>query len=254
MTTYSTCVFCGRNDSPRTREHVIADWIAREFPDPKWTRITPNTGKRIPFKNSLGLVLKKVCKRCNTGWMRELESSVKPILRPLIHAHRGINLSLANQWLIATWYFKTASAYDVVEQSKRPCFFSPDERRALESSQSLPFECRISLAQYRGTMGHVFMLESYISPDSQNHFPDSHGYAITFVIKHVALQVFIYRRGKDLRGKTLDFVLAPAWQSASFQIWPPVHDVINWPPPRLLDNAGLIAFANRWGGMNLLVS
>lgn len=259
MTTYSTCVFCGRNDSPLTREHVIADWIAREFPDPKWTRINPATGERIPFKNSLGLVSRKVCKRCNTGWMHNLEDSAKPILLPLIHAQRT-TLTLDDQQLIAKWYFKTACAYDVVAKPTRDCVYTPNERYALATSLSIPPDTYIYIAQYAGTMGHAFTLESHMAPTTQTllnqyqHLLDTHGYAGTIVIKHVAFQVFTFRRNKYLIGKRLGFAINPVWDMVAVQVWPTTGNVINWPPQARLDNGGLSAFADRWGDMGLVIS
>ncbi len=50
---------------------------------------------------------RKVCEQCNTGWMSQLESEVKPVLTPLILG-QTCQLSAADQELIATWAIKTA--------------------------------------------------------------------------------------------------------------------------------------------------
>src|SRR5688572_1073913 len=97
----ATCAFCGRNDSPLTREHVFADWIAREFPGPDFTTFYPETGQKGYFsKNRFHMVIRKVCERCNNGWMSRLEGETKPILLPLMRANRT-TVSLADQLILS---------------------------------------------------------------------------------------------------------------------------------------------------------
>jgi hypothetical protein len=251
--TYSTCVYCKRNDSPRTREHVFAEWIAREFSHKDWRRtIYPDAGQMgIESKNSIGLVLKKVCKRCNNGWMRKLESETKPIMLPLIHGKRT-TLSLDDQTLLARWLIKTASAYDLVAKHTRnnlQNFFTSDERHSLMNTLSLPPDAGIFIAPYTGTIGEVFTLESHRAPPTSRktheYLVDTHSYAGTFVIKHVAMQVFLIRRGKTLTNANLTFVVPEEWDGVAPQIWPPSKP-IDWPPRFRLDDKGLISFARRW--------
>jgi hypothetical protein len=158
--------------------------------------IHPETGERgIQSKNSIGLVLNRVCQRCNNGWMRKLESETKPIMVPLIHGKRT-TLTVANQTLLARWLIKTASAYDLAAKRARenlPSFFSSDERHALMKTLSLPPDAGIFVAEYTGTIGEVFTLGSHLGSPTQpyqhEYLLDTHSYAGTFVIKHLAMQV-----------------------------------------------------------------
>jgi hypothetical protein len=259
MPLYSTCAFCQRDDSPLTREHVFADWIAREFPDARWSRIDTAIGKVIPFKNSLGLVIRKVCKRCNTGWMHKLESTAKPILIPLMHAEKRGTVTEAEQSVITKWLIKTMLAYDLAAKRIRAPFFTPDDRRMFAESLSVPADTEVYLAQYRGSMGHVLTLESHTRP-TQETLPqqyqdlvDMHVYTGTFVIKHIALQFFTFKRTKNVMGKRLNFIINPAWDTAVFRLLPSVS-VVDWPPPTLLEDAQLKAFATRWASADLAIS
>lgn len=257
MPTYSTCAFCGQNDSPRTREHVFADWIARESADPNWTRIDAATGKSVSFKGSLGLVSRKVCKRCNTGWMRKLESEAKPLLAPLIHATKRGPIPLCDQIIIARWFAKTIFAYDVVEQRRRECFFSSDDRLDLATKSFISTDNSIFIAQYLGTMGVALTIESEMqqlgaSLDQQQTLLDCKGYAVTFIIKHLALQIFAFERSKNLIGKNLGFGLPAAWDRAALQLCLR-GSTVNWPPEICLDDTSIKHFAARWSDLSLVL-
>ena len=259
MSNYRTCAFCLKNDSRPSREDVFAKWIAREFPgDEAWSAFEYETGQlRGKSRKIVGLICKRVCERCNYGWMSKLEDKAKPILLPLMHA-RKTTLSADDQLLLARWFIKTANTYDLTAKRKRECYFTADERHSLMNSLSLPPDTGIFIAQYRGTIGNIIALESHMAPTRETlpkeheQLLDTHGYAGTFVIKHLALQVFSFRRGDSLTGKRLDFMTPTRWAGAAVQIWP-IRNIVNWPPRLLLDDAGLKAFAGRWTDMGLLV-
>src|SRR5687767_6494102 len=109
--TYKTCLFCNRNDSPLTREHVFPRWIVKEFSNADiWDNV--NVGPK-PFKShhEIGQICKKVCKRCNTGWMCALESKARPVLSPLIRGSAAV-LTPDEQALITRWFLKIAIMFD----------------------------------------------------------------------------------------------------------------------------------------------
>ncbi len=257
MANYRTCAFCLRNDSRPSREDVFAKWIGKEFPGPVWSAFDyPSNELRFKDKN-VGLICKKVCERCNNTWMSKLEAQVKPILLPLIHAKRT-TLSTDDQLLIARWFIKTVNTYDLAATRRRECFFTADERHSLMSTLSLPEDSGVFIAQYRGTIGKIIALESHMAPTKEtlskdyHHLLDTHGYAGTFVIGHVALQVFAFRRGKHLIGKRLGFALPETWDRAAPQIVPS-SGPLKWPPDFFLDDTALKNLATRWANMGLVI-
>lgn len=56
-----------------------------------------------------GLVAGRICAPCNNGWLSQLESSVQPVLAPLMDGRRAIDeLSITEATMVALWATKTA--------------------------------------------------------------------------------------------------------------------------------------------------
>jgi hypothetical protein len=84
------CISCGLTASPRSKEHVFAQWLL-EFLDASRLRIglfrEKLDGSNEPHRQEIELDsfrLNRVCKSCNGGWMWQLESEAKPVLQALI--------------------------------------------------------------------------------------------------------------------------------------------------------------------------
>ncbi|MEI2698808.1 MAG: hypothetical protein V9E94_10835 [Microthrixaceae bacterium] len=89
------CVFCG--GARMSREHAIPQWVgevlhgaAGESGD--WTTwyafgtLSENCERRHPAEsNRPTVVVKRVCRDCNSGWMADVEGEAKPILEPMIN-------------------------------------------------------------------------------------------------------------------------------------------------------------------------
>ena len=246
MSVYSTCAFCGRNDSPRSREHVFADWIAREFP-PDWIRRDAATGKSISLRNTLGLVCRRVCQRCNNGWMRELESAAKPILTSLIHATRRTPLTLNDQIKIARWFTKTSYAYDLTQKRSRESWFTADDRLALATKHFIKRDTAIFIAQYVGAMATMTAMEDsgLHRPKNQQLPSTGHWYCHTVLINHLALQIFTFRRAEHLAGEELGFGIPVIWDRAALQLCLGTRS-LDWPPATCLDDRNIKTFAARF--------
>src|SRR2546421_10873819 len=149
MTTYPTCVFCGKNDSPPDKEDVLPKWIAREFPDVVWEIIDSDTKFSYKTRGHLGLTTRKPCRRCNNMWMSKLEDAAMPILKPLMHGKTATILPL-HQLIIVTWFFKTAVMYDAHSEKKRPAYFTDLECRALMTSYAFNPQYQFFLGAYHG--------------------------------------------------------------------------------------------------------
>jgi hypothetical protein len=113
-----TCVFCGA--SPLTREHVYPRWLASVLPEQeRWRgqdmvvvagdQITaadlPKTTREIPeiFTET---TVARVCRRCNNGWMNDLEGAVRSALTMLIQGNNG-HVTVADSDALAMWVAKT---------------------------------------------------------------------------------------------------------------------------------------------------
>lgn len=146
------CVFCG--SARMSREHAIPQWVgevlhgAAESGD--WTTWyafgTPseNCERRHPAEsNRPTVVVKRVCRDCNSGWMADVEGEAKPILEPMISG-KPCMLSLGDQLNVATWATKTAI---VLEYVRSDLFVTTEaERRVIADDRRPPDAFRVRLA------------------------------------------------------------------------------------------------------------
>jgi hypothetical protein len=254
MPTYPTCEFCNRNDSPPDKEELLAKWIAREFPKTQWTVTTSPIGRKFKTQKQFGLTTRKFCGRCNNTWMSKLESKVKPILTPMIHGTRTA-LSPADQLVIAKWATKSAIVYDTHNKDNPEYFFTRDDCKAFFDSGALPFpNTYIYLAHYYDLKHEQVMTKETRrkgSPaetfDAESNLFELETYAMTFAIKHLALQVFTFRGIKEYK-----FFIPARWLDATIQVWP-VKGNISWPPRVAFDKPGFELFADRWRSPNIVL-
>jgi hypothetical protein len=103
------CVFCGQGGK-LTDEHAWPAWITRElFQKGAVARRRWGTKDHLVGFESTNadVTVKRVCERCNTGWMHALEDHVIPFLRPWMRGERQ-RLVRSDQEVIAAWALKTA--------------------------------------------------------------------------------------------------------------------------------------------------
>src|SRR4051794_6482907 len=100
------CIFCGEGNkpgNPMTEEHLWSDWLEQHLPkvsDPQ-TRASHadfrdgqlTRKRKIQQGHPHRKRFRVVCKRCNSGWMGDIEELAKPILLPLM---RGESFDLQN--------------------------------------------------------------------------------------------------------------------------------------------------------------
>lgn len=109
------CIFC--NDllsGNRSLEHIFPQWLLA-FLDIKDEVVTPthfdNTGNsKSTRKHDLNsMLMGRVCKKCNNGWMSELEQKVMKNLSKLITSEiEVIELNQLDRFELAKWTAKTA--------------------------------------------------------------------------------------------------------------------------------------------------
>lgn len=116
-----SCVFCGSEERPLTREHVFPAWIGREFfSDGTGTSVLINADGQTrsfpaqPFTQTL----KIACNQCNNGWMSRLEVKVRPLLVEMMVGHT-VRLRPPQQHILASWAVKTSLVLDHLHPSAR---------------------------------------------------------------------------------------------------------------------------------------
>jgi hypothetical protein len=224
---------------------VLAQWISREFPGAAvWEMENVITGNK--FKSDrINLVSRKPCVRCNTGWMRRLESEAKPILVPLMTG-TPLTLTPEQQLIIVRWFAKTVIIHEFLD--KGPYYFQPDERKALESGLVVPSPTLFFLGRYAGpkpVTTYAIHIPLTAGANTDRATPVN-AYAATFTIKQLALQVFSLRVPPQLPFNNIAINLPGNLGDMALQVWPVIDESLRWPPPFFLDNEGLELFKSRW--------
>jgi hypothetical protein len=251
MARYPSCIFCGRTDSEPDAEDVLAKWIARQFSEGARSKFLVRTGydlenpeRRFHTRGHLGLVTHKPCRRCNNGWMSDLENSVKPIFEPMMRGLRK-TLTTDEQRTIARWLLKTTINYEFARE-RSPRYFKPRDRKAFFESRFIPADTFVYIGRFKGTHALWVTDEDItltLSPGTPRAEP-MHGYTATFVIGQIALQVLSLQRPKDFRG-AFSLQIPGQWNTAQFHIWPAAREC-EWPPEFAFDDDGIELFARRW--------
>src|SRR6185503_3427860 len=145
------CGFCGQN-ARLTREDLIPRWMA-DLKPPAVDVVTQASHRQIrswrTVSQKVELVARAFCKRCNNGWMSDLEVEAQPYLLPMVLGHE-VSLSVAAQAPITAWCMKTAMAFEFAGHGGRRQYFTPEERRVFASLQTPPGGVAIFLAGYVG--------------------------------------------------------------------------------------------------------
>ena len=147
------CVFCGT--FPLTGEHFWSDWARELLPHENlgYNEIS-YTENPLGFSTNYKMITKQgnakskklpvVCLPCNTGWMSQIETLVRPILEPMIKGEE-ITIDRQQQRTLSLWVTLKVM---VGEQSKPDAAtFTPRQRHALKISHTIPPRIHIWVAQ-----------------------------------------------------------------------------------------------------------
>ena len=117
------------------------------------------------------LTTRAVCKRCNNGWMAQLEHRTKPLLEPMLHGHARVLLR-GPQELLATWAVKTAM---MTEQAHSPGRRGiPKEEYAFLYEHRKPSErVLVWMASYAGEAAALGRSYGFDADVRQGFDPDS---------------------------------------------------------------------------------
>jgi hypothetical protein len=138
----TSCAFCGCSDCKISKEHAWPLWVRHSFePGPKHVRfgnrVTPVLGGFNLVDGDTGVRVNAVCKkRCNEGWMSQLENRVAPLLLPLIRSGASTTFTSEEQCVIAAWCCKTAMVFEFT--ASHPPFYTFEERDALRRTSTPP--------------------------------------------------------------------------------------------------------------------
>jgi hypothetical protein len=235
-------LFCDRTDL--TLEHVWPDWVSKFlFGAPERGRFTATRfegAKRSPvgkpFKASeLNHKARVVCARCNNGWMSEVETHAKGVLRPLLRGDDTI-LNQYDQATLRAWVVLRSMILERAASAALAVpFYTDSERRTfadIEFEGSLePMDGTYIWAfQYRSprwvARSHVANAGLHMVPRG----PQTHRLQIvTGFVGHFGFQVLVGRWPKHRRLEFNSHAVRN-WHPAMALLWPHASESIDWPP------------------------
>jgi hypothetical protein len=144
------CIFCQERAS--TKEDVWPQWLTKRFPLSDTSRMEAELGSRNlgnwPNKKPKLLRVGCVCKKCNSGWMSQLEGQVKPVIESILDDRIKV-VDISSQALIAVWAVKTAMALEALNPNRK-WFYTDDQRRGLRMVSAIPERTSVWIAKCVG--------------------------------------------------------------------------------------------------------
>jgi hypothetical protein len=232
------CVFCGR--SPDTKEHIFPRWLDRYLPNGRRQELEQaryGTGGYDITRSSVGLdfTVRKVCARCNGGWMSALEADSIDVLDPLITRLDLRLVSLQHQRQIAVWAVKTAMMLDQTQPV--PLLPQPQLAR-MRTHRAIPGGTRVWIGAcdelFPLVTSHTAQMELEKLDEPAAAWPA--GFYAPMKIGHLCL--YVYFSGADV-------VVQHPYRMAIARIWPRRGSSLPWPPPvRPTDGDSFESFAD----------
>jgi hypothetical protein len=235
------CFFCG-GGRPFNQEHVLPEWIAQllQLQRVEVTRRHLDGPVRAwQYVGSFGLTV-RICRRCNCGWMSDLEALARPVLEPMILGNREtVTLSEDQQVVLGAWLWKLAIVFERTQPAR---YFTAAERLAMSRMHDLPeYGVQIWIgACVRDEIAAVRGGPATFSTAQGDEMP---GLLMTLHIRRWSAQVLATRSLPTINTSTR---AREDFHEATVRIWPESGRTVTWPPQRILDDDGFQRLHGRW--------
>lgn len=251
-----SCIFCERAKPlvTITKEHLFSRWIDDILtpellgPDRSFERTSAGPDgvsktKTWPTEVIAAIETAVVCGRCedgcNEGWMSGLDGQVKHLLKSMILGkHR--NLTPEEQLTIAAWAAMKSMVLEYIWGSEQVVVL-PQAARTLVSRERRPpddMQIRIAAVESQGRPALIFRRVYQLQPKASNSavLPEFASCS-TFVLGCFVVQTY----GTSM----VSPATSPHPHGRNYFVMnPPAGKDVSWPPPELLDDAGLNRFAH----------
>lgn len=249
------CVWGCGSGQPFNCEHIIGKQFAKAiempFPVPiTWGEVERSTGAEIEHGQALEKELAictddRVCKRCNSQWMKRLDDLTVRAMRPALKDGEPVELDTKKQLIVSRWATKVALLltlwfYDQPPNPRslrnRPIYVPADNfHRLYARSKGLPENTSVWI----GAMDPTQLLpsECSIMAEGIHHAPSREpaGYYSVFQLRRVLFFVCGFSLNYDV---SLADSLHPEQCTrdgrAMQRLWPSSTSVVEWPPPAYL--------------------
>lgn len=237
------CIFC--NQAGVTKQHMFPDWLSSVLPreEDYHSQATYNISMaknsaiiNPNFQKKRGHVgtrkIRKVCKKCNSGWMSILEMKAKPFLTKMI-LNEDINLDKNIKEIISIWIIMTSIVAEYTDLPHQAIPFG--DRISLMSSQKDYPNWQIWIGRYKGNLWKQRYRHHGMKYGKLPQYEES---SLTQVSTFALGSLFIYAASSTI----FDFnALKPNKWEALLNIWPLSDELVSWQNNTLLldDNDAL---------------
>lgn len=243
------CLFC--DSSANSKEDAWPRWLTRRFAGVGEQPIEAEIrGVALPPRSSRrpALSVRRVCRRCNNGWMSALENRAKPILEPLLDGQPTV-LDLAARTSIAVWATKIAMVLEGVEADEMR-MYSQSERVQLKTLSVIPRGTSVWIARALHPTYVLSVKTRHRGPEGSA----AEAHVTTLAFGLLAFQVATVRLPlvAEMVMRVTTDVRAGPWDTATVRLWPEFSGFVSWPPEVALNGiAGLDALAERFKTVGL---
>ena len=232
MTT-PVCIFCGKTRV--TKEHLIPKWmlkiVRRKF---SWQggkagfKVASNEPHEWTISRPAETVVECVCRRCNNGWMNEIEQAAKPALTTMIHGD-ALELDPETQEAIGTWMCLKA----ILSAYVKLLFPVPQEWLAYFYAHHSPppGNWAVYTTRYRGTRGLAADGSRIGLRETGADMNSSSGASAEQGVGHLAIQ------GRGIRSP-----VRLHERVNIHRVWPTTRLTLLWPPAAEIDDQNLEEF------------
>jgi hypothetical protein len=245
--TVPNCIFCGK--PPTTKEHVFPKWLIRLMDEwyakrfgPKDPRIPPiwecidGVGSKSEIRlENLEIVVKCVCKKCNGGWMGEIQNNhAKPVITRLLEEGPH-TINRQDYTSLTIWSVMTSMMLDIRNEPDERRFTKDDHfhfwnthrilsNNYMQENIYVPRGFRVWLARWKNSTGpsvHGRLLSNDGSPQK--------GVVNTIGFGNLVFQMVRAPQDIDLGGRP------GLWDRSLARIFPPPGGEVAFPPPQVID-------------------
>jgi hypothetical protein len=188
------------------------------------------------------ILIKKVCEKCNNGWMSQLEGRAIPVITRLVD-HAACFVDIHDCKTIALWSLKTSMVLEAVNDPEHWLYSDLDRCLLMKKDQIPPFT-NIWIAKCINFSTLYSTSRTLSNPHDQARASVS-----TLAFGCLAIQVRKLLPSSPLNPNTVVTVeeRPGPWEQVVSQVWPPSPELVHWPASMGLDGEhGLETLAERF--------
>lgn len=236
-----TCIFCGQ--TANSVEDAWPLWLTERFiaSGSMEAQIGIDAPPRTWRVKRPELRIKRVCRKCNNGWMSQLEKRAKPVITRLLD-HNACTLDIQDCKTLSLWALKTSMVLESVNNLKH-WIYTELERCLLFNRDQIPAFTNVWIAKCVNSPSAYTISRNLSIANDQTRAA-----VTTLAFGSLAIQVRkVVPPAMTHPETTITVEQRPgSWEKVVLEVWPPPM-LVRWPAPMgLLDEHGLETLAERF--------